>query len=106
MLGESRNSLVGSASIARPSIKTSFEVRRPRQRPAFPSAQGTGCTNSSAARQYGVSSKLICLPLRHAELGSQRIRPVRRQNLDLPYLRLQRAPPLSRKRVAQGTNGA
>src|SRR3546814_14671011 len=82
ILGRSRNSLVGSASIARPSIKTSFEVRRPRQRPAFPSAQGTGCTNSSAARQYGVSSKLIGLTLRHAELGLQRIRPVRRQILE------------------------
>src|SRR3546814_14300977 len=59
--------------------------------PAFPSAQGTGCTNSSAARQYGVSSKLIGLTLRHAELGLQRIRPVRRQILDLRDRRLQRA---------------
>src|SRR3546814_9256397 len=91
VFGRSRNSLVGSSSIARPSIKTSCEVRRPRQRPAFPSAQGTGCTNSSAPRQYGVSSKLIGLTLRHAELGLQRIRPARRQILDLRDRRLQRA---------------
>src|SRR3546814_3558932 len=38
-----------------------------------------------------VSSKLIGLTLRHAELGLQRIRPVRRQILDLRDRRLQRA---------------